>query len=165
MPLIGLGTFTNKDAAHEMSKAITEIGYRSIDTASRYSNEEVVGECIKLAIESGKVKREELFITTKLWIDEVEDVEAACKSSLKRLGLDYVDLYLVHWPVAVKTVKPASESGEAVYERMRMPMHKVWPQMEALVAKGLAKSIGVSNFNVQLLWDLLSYCQIKPAAN
>jgi len=71
----------------------------------------------------------------------------------------------VHWPVAVRTVKPATTTEAAVFESIKMPMHHVWPQMEALVEKGLAKSIGLSNFNVQMMWDLLSYCKIKPVAN
>ena len=82
-----------------------EIGYRLIDTASRYKNEEAVGEGIKQALESGKVKRDDLFVVTKVWIDEVEDVEGACRRSLARLGLDQVDLYLLHWPIAVREVK------------------------------------------------------------
>jgi len=87
-----------------MANAITEIGYRFVDTASNYKNEETVGKAIKIAIDSGKVTREELFIVTKVWIDETEDCEAAIKRSLSKLDLEYVDLYLVHYPIAVKTI-------------------------------------------------------------
>jgi diketogulonate reductase-like aldo/keto reductase len=80
------------------------LGYRTIDTASRYGNEHIVGQAVKLAISDGRVKREDLYIITKVWIDEVEDVEAACRRSLDRLGLDQVDLYLLHWPIAVRTI-------------------------------------------------------------
>ncbi len=154
--MIGLGTDGIQDP-EIITKAIVDIGYRLIDTASRYNNEQAVGKGIKAAIDTGKVKREDLFIITKLWIDEVEDAEAACRRSLERLGLDYVDLYLVHWPIAVREVK---EEGSVKYEKIKAPVHKTWPQMEALVDKGLTKSIGVSNFNVQSLWDLSTYARI-----
>lgn len=146
MPRLGLGTDGITDP-QIISKAVKEIGYRTIDTASRYKNEEVVGEAVKQIISSGEeVKREELFIITKVWIDEVEDVEAACRRSLKRLGLEYVDLYLLHWPLAVRTTTDAE--GKDTYEKIKIPIHKIWPQLEALVDLGLTKSIGVSNFNV-----------------
>jgi len=109
-----------------MANAIVDIGYRFIDTGSFYKNEEIVGKAIALAIETGKVTREEIFVVTKVWIDETEDVDAAIKRSLTKLGLDYVDLYLVHWPIAVKTVSEASEGKEAKYERINIPMWKVW---------------------------------------
>lgn len=114
---------------------------------------------MKQALSTGLLKREDLFIITKVWIDEVEDVEGACRRSLARLGdLDYVDLYLLHWPIAVREVK--KEEGGIAYEKIKMPIHKIWPQLEGLVDKGLAKSIGVSNFNVQSLWDLSTYARI-----
>ena len=87
-----------------------------------------------------------MFIVTKVWIDEVEDVESACRRSLGRLGLEYVDLYLLHWPISVREVP--QEDGSASYEKLKIPIHKIWPQLESLFDKGLAKSIGVSNFNV-----------------
>jgi diketogulonate reductase-like aldo/keto reductase len=101
--MLGFGTYGINDW-NDLVKPILEIGYRSIDCARFYKNEEEVGKAIKFSLDSGQVKREELFIITKLWIDEVEDVESACKRSLARLGLDYVDLYLLHWPIAVRTV-------------------------------------------------------------
>jgi len=99
MPMLGLGTDGITDP-NIISRAITEIGYRTIDTATRYGNEAVVGDAVKAC----GVPRGELFIITKVWIDDVEDVEGACRRSLAKLGLDYVDLYLIHWPVAVRTV-------------------------------------------------------------
>lgn len=145
MPMLGMGTdgITDPDI---IAKAAIEIGYRTIDTAARYKNEEVVGAAVKKILASG-VKREDLFVITKVWVDEVDNVEAACKKSLAKLDLEYVDLYLVHWPVAVRTV-PTEDPLKPSFERMRLPIHKIWPQMEALVGLGLARSIGVSNFNV-----------------
>lgn len=92
-------------------------------------------------------------------MDDTEDCEAALKLTLEKLKLDSVDLYLVHWPVASRCLP----SGE--YEKINISVREIWTQMESLVAKGLTKSIGVSNFNTQMLWDLLSYCQIKPVVN
>jgi diketogulonate reductase-like aldo/keto reductase len=128
MPMIGLGTFGFKDP-----KIITQcidIGYRAFDTASYYNNENTVGEAVKTSIEQGDVTRDELFIVTKVWMDEVEDVEAACKRSLEKLGVEYIDLYLVHWPVAVRRIKapnPAEGDVCGVHERINMPLHKIWP--------------------------------------
>ncbi len=89
----------------------------------------------------------------------MEDVEGACRRSLEKLGVEYIDLYLLHWPIAVRTIK------EGQYEKIKIPIHKIWPQLEALVDLGLTRSIGVSNFSVQSLWDLTSYCRIPPAVN
>ena len=117
------------------------------DSASFYENEDLVGAALHELIEVDKVvKREDMFIISKAWWNELEDVEAACRRSLKDLGLDYLDLYLVHWPVAVEKI--CGEDGQETYKKVNLPMHKVWAQMEALVDKGLVKSIGVSNFNV-----------------
>ena len=120
----------------------------------------MVGGVINEIINVDKVlKREDLFVTSKVWIDEVEDVEAACRKSLEKLKLDYVDLYMVHWPLFTKS------DGQGGFQRIKMPRYKVWEQMEALVDKGLVKSIGVSNYNFQSVWDMLNYCRIKPVVN
>ena len=103
------------------------------------------------------VKRKDVFITTKLDQDEKNDVEAACRASLKRLQLDYVDLYLVHW------MKPAIDWK--TWKILSPPNHVVWKQMEALVKKGLVKSIGVSNCTFPVLCDILADCKIRPAVN
>lgn len=92
-----------------------------------------------------------MFVATKCWPDEMGDPEAALKRSLQRLDLEYVDLYLIHWP--------------AHFIFTDTPLHKIWPVFESLVDQGLAKSIGVSNFNLQLLGDLLTYARIKPVVN
>lgn len=110
---------------------MTDIGYRLIDTASRYKNEEAVGKAIKIVLDQGSIKREQLFVITKVWIDEVEDVENACRRSLGKLGLDYVDLYLLHWPIAVREVE-WSEGADGVktptkFEKIKIPIHKIWP--------------------------------------
>jgi len=155
-PRIGYGSFDFKGL--EVSAFIKEVikaGYRHIDTAKIYGNEAEIGKGLKAAFDEGLVKREDIYITTKLWNTEKDDVEKSLKASLQDLGLDYVDLYLIHWP----TGKPDSGLMQ------QPPLHKTWAALESCVKKGLVKSIGVSNFNVQLLLDLLSYAEIKPVVN
>lgn len=140
-----------------------------INTASYYKNEEYVGQAIKSAMETDpSLRRCKLWVTSKVWISEVEDVEAACRRSLQRLGLHYLDLYLIHWPTFSKPLpnqEHITDPLKVQHEKINMPIHKVWEQMEALVEKGLVKNIGVSNFSVQSLWDMLSYAKIKPVVN
>ena len=155
---IGLGTaFMTSDIAEVVYSSIKD-GTRLIDTASKYGSEEGVGKGIKRAIDEGIVKREDLFVTTKLANYEKKDPESAIKQSLKTLGLDYVDLYLEHWP----KFYDYEENNNKIN---MMPMHKIWPLMEKLVEKGYTKYIGVSNYNVQSLLNLLSFCKIKPLVN
>ena len=161
MPLIGYGTsaLLNPNEKDILKNAVIEIGYRHIDTASIYKNEEQIGEVLLEIFATGKIKREELFITTKVWCDQKENIQNSLKESLKKLQLEYVDLYLIHWPVAIQTIP-----GENA-KILKLPMHVQWKQMEDCVKMGLTKSIGVSNFNFQLLNDLLCYAEIKPVCN
>ena len=158
VPSIGLGTaLMTSDIAEVVYSSIKD-GTRLIDTASKYGSEEGVGKGIKRAIDEGIVKREDLFVTTKLANYEKTDPESAIKQSLKTLGLDYIDLYLEHWPHFF-------DYGENDKKINMVPMHKIWPLMENLVEKGYTKYIGVSNYNVQSLLNLLSFCKIKPLVN
>lgn len=156
IPLIGLGTSRMENVEEVVYSSIKD-GVRLIDTAAMYENEEPIGKGIKKAIDDKLVKREELYIITKLNTTDRHDPEGAIKASLKRLNLSYVDLYLDHWPVSIKL-----EGSEI---KTKNPLHVVWPKMESLVEKGYTKSIGVSNYNVQSLYHLLSFCKIKPACN
>ena len=172
IPIMGLGTtrLRNLDDANkslkgdERMKDVEEVVYSSIkhgtrliDTASKYENEVEVGKGIKKAIDEGIVKREDLFVITKMWPDEKEDPEKALKQSLERLQLSYVDLFLDHWP-----------SGKCYNGKNNFKLISVkdmWPKMEKLVEENLTKSIGVSNYNVQNLLIVLSICKIKPVVN
>ena len=158
MPAFGLGVFklVGDEPVATVTKSITELGYRHIDTAKIYENEELIGEAVADAMKTG-IKREDLFITTKLWRDSYHDPVSACKESLKKLKLDYVDMYLIHWPTP-----EFEEDGKTI---KRTPMHKVWEGMEKCVEEGLTKSIGISNFNVQMMVDMLAYANIPPACN
>lgn len=152
MPKVGIGTFrvkNDEDAKSAVKHAIKN-GYRSIDTAMIYQNEEMVGQGIHEALEETNLQRDDLFVTSKLWLTDYgyENVEAAYKASLNRLGLDRLDLYLMHWPGLDESL-----------------MVETWKGMEMLYEKGLVDNIGVSNFNVEHLDHLLSEAKIKPVIN
>ena len=156
IPIIGLGTGSYEKTEEIVYQSIKD-GTRLIDTASAYKNEVEVGKGIKRAIDEGIIKREDLFVITKCGLNEKEDPEKALKASLERLNLPFVDLYLDHWPAGKKY------NGKADFKLISIK--EFWPKMESLVEKGLTKSIGVSNYNVQNILNILSICKIKPAAN
>ena len=155
-PLLGIGTSHMKNADEVVYQSIKD-GTRLIDTASSYKNEVEVGKGIKKAIDEGIIKREDLFVVTKCWITEKEDPEIALKSSLERLNLTYVDLYLDHWPCG------RDYTGENKFKLLSI--REIWPKFEKLVELGLTKSIGVSNYNVQNILNVLSFAKVKPVIN
>ncbi|KAG6465691.1 hypothetical protein O3G_MSEX015322 [Manduca sexta] len=160
MPVVGLGTYARSADPGQYSEAVEsaiEIGYRNIDTASSYNNEEEVGEGINKIIKKGVVTREQLFVTTKLWNDRhrQSDVVPALKESLAKLNLSYVDLYLIHWPFSV------NDKGEEA----SIDYIDTWKGMEEAVKLGLTKSIGVSNFNEEQLDRVLTESMVKPVVN
>ena len=158
IPLMGLGTHRIENAADVIYHSIKD-GVRLIDTATRYGNEEQVGKGIKKALNEGICKREELFVCTKIWPNDKKDPEKALRESLKKLQLDYIDLYFDHWPSTKDYRKNQSDPFEQV------SIYDFWKKMENLVDIGLAKYLGVSNYNVQNLLNLLSFCRIRPIAN
>ena len=150
MPLFGLGTWeiSEGDTIIDAIRWAIGNGYRHIDTARIYGNENGVGEGLKLSLEDQGIKREDVFITTKLWIDSFKYEKAlkAFDRSLTKLGLDYVDLYLLHWP-------------EPTYRQ------EAWKALEFILKEGKARSIGVSNFYQNHLDELISGADIIPAVN
>ena len=157
IPLIGLGTSRILDIPNVVYNSIKD-GLRLIDTAFKYANEDQVGLGIKKALEDGLCKREELFIIGKVWIAFRNDPEKAIIDSLKKLQLDYFDLYLDHWP-------SGNNYDPLMGVQRQVSIFDFWPKMESLVDKGLTRAIGVSNYNVQSLLNLLSFCKIRPVAN
>lgn len=155
-----------------MVKHAIDNGYRHIDTALFYQNESEVGAAIQAKIEDGTVKREEIFLVTKLWntFHDPDKVEQGCRLSLKNLGVDYVDLYLMHTPMGSKYHGDAFEhylpkDAEGNMDFSDVDYLDTWKEMEKLVEKGLVKSIGVSNFNSEQLQRILTEGSIKPVTN
>lgn len=170
IPSVGLGTWRSAKGkvGEAIEYAIIKSNYRHIDCASVYGNEKEIGNAFDKVFGPGKVKREEVFITSKLWNTDhhPSNVEAACRKTLTDLKLDYLDLYLVHWGIAFEyggELEPIDEKGMVKTENV--PTIDTWREMEKLVDKGLVKSIGVANFTVSMLVDLLSYARIKPVIN
>ncbi|XP_029455623.1 aldo-keto reductase family 1 member C1 homolog [Rhinatrema bivittatum] len=161
---------TLKDQVKEAIKLALKVGYRHIDGAYIYGNEEYIGPAIQEKIADGTVKREDIFYTGKLWntFHKPEFVQTALKRTLKSLQLDYIDLYIIHWPVSFKFGEdpmPFNESGKIIFEKV--DLCAVWEAMEACKDAGLVKSIGVSNFNRRQLEMILNkpMLKYKPVCN
>ncbi|XP_043484330.1 aldo-keto reductase AKR2E4-like isoform X2 [Leptopilina heterotoma] len=155
VPVLGLGTWQGVDSPSEVESAVRlaiDIGYRHFDCAAVYGNEREIGKVLREKIADGTVKREDLFIVTKVWNDDHKEQEVvkACKDSLKKFGLDYIDLYLIHWPV--------SDSDDVDYI-------ETWRGMEKCVELKLTKNIGLSNFNAEQIRRILAVAKIKPVMN
>jgi alcohol dehydrogenase (NADP+) len=171
IPCIGLGTFGSdsvpaETVAETVKKAIYS-GYRHIDCASVYGNEKNIGYVLKEIFDSGFLKRDDLWITSKVWNDMHDNVEESCIRTLKDLQIDYLNLYLVHWPFANYhppkcDVTSRSPNAKPYIQENYM---KTWRQMEKLVDKGLVKYIGTSNMTIPKLKQLLKDAEIKPAFN
>lgn len=171
MPIVGLGTFgsdryTNQEIADAVKAAI-RMGYRHIDCAEVYQNEKEIGAAIAEVIAEGVVSRDELWITGKVWNNRHREVEQSCRESLDDLGIDYFNLYLVHWPFPNYHAPFASPDDRnpdsqpfSVDEYM-----DTWRQMEGLVDKGLVKNIGTSNMTIAKFKATLPLMQILPVAN
>ena len=165
MPMFGLGTWKSKPGeVRSAVKHAINTGYRHIDGAAAYFNETEVGQGIKDALnENTGLKREDLFIVSKLPITDADPkyVESSCRETLTDLGLEYLDLYLIHWPISWKhhdVRSPAmfakNEDGSFPFDYEQHPT-RTWLAMEDLVRKGLVRNIGVSNFNSQQIEDIL----------
>jgi len=175
MPVVGLGLWKidRPDAPALVPEAI-RIGYRHLDSACDYGNESEVGAGIRHAIVDGTVRRDELWVTSKLWntYHAREHVRLAAERTLRDLGLDYLDLYLVHFPIAQEFVPferrypPGwlfdADRPDQGMKLARVSRQEVWEAMEDLVQAGLVRNIGVSNYNTALLRDLLAYARIRP---
>ncbi|KRX08568.1 NADP-dependent oxidoreductase domain [Pseudocohnilembus persalinus] len=156
IPTAGLGLYkSNAEDMQKLLQSAIEVGYRHFDTAILYNNEEIIGDAFEKIFKENIIKREEVFITSKVFPNHGNVIENV-KNSLKKLKLNYIDLYLLHWP----SVAPGPNN-----QIVHRPVHQLWEELQQCVDQGLVKSIGVSNYNVQLLFDLLSYARIKPVMN
>jgi alcohol dehydrogenase (NADP+) len=168
MPALGLGTWKSKpgDVKDAVLTAIKE-GYRHIDCAPIYNNEKEVGEALKQAFDEGTVKREEMWITSKLWNDshKNDQVIPALKQTLKDLQLDYLDLYLIHWPVAFKDGVGFPEKAEDFHTLKEVPLTETWKGMQRAMNEGLTRHIGVSNFKKEKIQELFDGTGFAPEMN
>jgi len=169
MPIFGLGTW--KSSPGQVGQAVEDaidIGYRHIDCAYIYQNENEVGAALKKKIDSGAVSRDQLFITSKLWncYHSPELVEPALRKTLELLGLEYLDLYLIHWPIGFANTGdlfPVDADNKCMFKKV--DHLETWKAMEKCVELGLVRSIGLSNFNSKQTQHVLDGCKIKPAVN
>lgn len=167
MPVVGLGTWQGAENLEKALDQALEIGYRHIDTAYVYENENYIGNVLKKWLTSGRLHRDDVFIVTKLCPTHLrpEHIEKSLKESLAKLQLSSVDLFLIHNPVGLQFSEclfPVGPNGEVLLD-MNTDLVACWKAMEHLVDSGLTKSIGVSNFTINQIQRILNSCRIKPA--
>lgn len=168
MPILGLGTWKSEPGdVYRAVKAALDLGYRHIDCAPIYGNEPEVGRAFAESFSAGGVTRDQVWITSKLWNNahDPDDVRPALEKTLSDLRLDYLDLFLVHWPVAFRRELLFPGSGTDMIGPDTLPLSATWRAMEALVGDGLCRHIGVSNFSVPKLEALLGTARRKPEVN
>jgi len=168
MPALGLGTWKSEpEQVYHAVRAALEVGYRHIDCAAIYQNEEEVGRALSDAFASGDAKREDVWITSKLWNDShlPEHTQPAIEASLRKLQLDYLDLYLIHWPVALEQGTSLPSSPGDFIPLSRAPLESTWEAMLALRDRGLTRQAGVSNFSKGQIIRVRDATGTAPAVN
>lgn len=168
IPPLGLGTWkSHKGETFQAVSAAIEIGYRHIDCAPIYQNEKEVGEALARTLHSGQVTRDELWITSKLWNNAhaQKHVRPALERTLKDLQIDYLDLFLIHWPIHFQANVMFPRKPEEYVRFAEIPLEETWLAMEKLVKKGLCRHIGVCNFKASLLSRLCDAATIPPYMN
>ncbi|KAI0736963.1 Aldo/keto reductase [Fomitopsis betulina] len=173
LPQIGAGTWKHSDeVAPKAIYTSLQLGYRLLDGACDYGNERACGEGLRLAIADGVVRREDVWVASKLWqtFHARQHVRAAVMKSLEDWGVGYFDLYYIHFPISLAYVPFDTRyppgwfhDGESQVRHAKVPLQETWEALEELVDEGLIRHLGVSNFNSALLMDLLKYARVKPA--
>ncbi len=168
MPAVGFGTLIpDLVATKEVTQTALNVGFRHLDCAERYRNEELVGDAMQAAIKEGTIRREDVFVTTKLWNTNhrPERVKPAFDASRRRLQIDYVDCYLIHTPFAFRPgdeQDPRDKRGQVVYDS-GLTLVETWHALERLVDEGQCRSIGLSDINLEKLREIVAAARIKPA--
>ncbi|MFT5300748.1 MAG: alcohol dehydrogenase (NADP+) [Mariniblastus sp.] len=168
MPAIGLGTWKmDNGSATAAVKSALELGYRHIDCAPIYQNEPAVGAAFADVFNAGEISREDVWITSKLWCNRHRPdlVEGALRQTLADLRLDYLNLFMIHWPIVFRHDVHRPETASEFVSLEELPLTETWQALEACVDAGLCKNIGVCNFSIKKLKTILADCRIKPAAN
>ncbi|KAJ6712241.1 ALDO/KETO REDUCTASE [Salix purpurea] len=166
MPILGLGTYSYLNDRHTTELAIhmaLKIGYKHFDTARIYGSEPAVGHALTEAILDQTVDREEVFVTSKLWGSDHHDPVSALKQTLKNMGMEYLDMYLVHWPVKLKPCNYSAVPPEDDF--VPLDLESTWAGMEKCLDLGLCRCIGVSNFSTKKIQSLLDFASVPPAVN
>jgi diketogulonate reductase-like aldo/keto reductase len=169
MPAVGFGTLIpDPVVTKEATRTALEVGFRHLDCAERYRNEAAVGDAIQEAFKAGTLRREELFLTTKLWNTNhrPERVKPAFDASCRRLQVDYVDCYIIHTPFAFRPgdeQDPRDDQGRVIYDS-GISLLETWRALERLVDDGQCKSIGLSDITLEKLQEIVAAARIKPAA-
>ena len=167
IPVVGFGTLIPDLAeTQQATKTALEVGYRHLDCAERYGNEDAVGEALREAFDAGTVAREDMFVTTKLWNTNhrPDRVRPALDASCRRLNVDYVDCYLIHTPYAFAPgddQDPRDEHGDVIYDE-GVTLVETWQALERLVDDGVCKSIGLSDISLDKLREIVAAARIKP---
>lgn len=168
IPALGFGTLIpDPVATRQATKTALEVGFRHLDCAERYRNEQAVGDALQEVLKAGAIQRKDVFVTTKLWNNNhrPDRVKSAFDASLQRLQVDYVDCYLIHTPFAFQPgdeQEPRDERGQVIYDS-GVTLPETWRSLESLVDEGRCRAIGLSNVNLAKLQEIVETARIKPA--
>lgn len=168
MPALGLGTWKSEpDEVYQAVRSAIEVGYRHIDCAAIYQNEEEVGRALHDAFAAGDVRREDMWITSKLWNDShaPEHVRPALETSLRKLQLEHLDLYLIHWPVALRHGTELPRGPQDFIPLSEIPLESTWEAMLKVSERGLIRAVGVSNFSQKKVEQVRDATGETPAVN